>query len=457
MNAFDVFFTDTTFYKKLFKLALPITLQALLVALVGACDAFMLGGIDQNAMAAVSLATQIQFLQSMIIFSITYAISILGAQYWGKGDKETIGQIFRIGLRSLGGASLLVTLLCICFPEFLMSIFAKDVNLISIGADYLRIAGFSYLITGISQCYLTILKVTNKATLSAIIGGGAVILNIILNFVFIFGYLGCPAMGVKGAALATLLARIVELLVAVLFSLRKDAIKAQWKRIFEKTPTISADFRKCVLPLLGGVIFWGVGFSSYTAVLGHLGQDAAAANAVAAVLRDLLCCLTDGMAGATIIVVGNELGAGKLERGKLYGCRMAILSVIIGIITMGAVLLLAPVVINNIKLTVEARELLEGMFYILSVYMIGRCINTVVINGVFGAGGDTMFDMYSLAVCMWGLAVPLAFLGAFVFHWPILLVYACTCIDEVGKLPWVFNHFRRYIWVKDLTRDNTGA
>lgn len=454
MNIFSGLFTDTIFYKKLFKLGFPITLQAFLVSLVGVCDAFMLGGIDQNAMAAVSLATQIQFLQSMVVFAITYAVSILGAQYWGKNDKESISKIFRIGLRSIGSTSLFVALLCTFCPEMLMRIFAEEGPMVKIGAEYLRIAGFSYLLTGVSQCYLTILKITNKANLSAIIGGGAVILNIILNYIFIYGHFGFPAMGAKGAALATLIARIIELLAGILSSFQKGAIKAQWKRLFEKYPALSKDFQKCVLPLLGGVIFWGVGFSSYTAVLGHLGEDAAAANAAAAVLRDLLCCLTDGMAGATIIIVGNELGAGKLELGKLYGCRFAILSAIVGVITMGAVLLLAPVVINNMKLTAEASELLRGMFYILSFYMIGRCINTVVINGVFGAGGDTLFDMYSLAVCMWGLAVPLAFLGAFVFHWPILLVYGCTCIDEVGKLPWVFNHFRRFIWVKDLTRNN---
>lgn len=454
MNIFDGLFTDTHFYRKLFKLALPITLQALLVALVAVCDAFMLGRIDQNAMAAVSLATQIQFLQNMVIFAITSSLSILGAQYWGKGDKETISKIFRIGLRTVGCVSFVVACLCIFCPEMLMRIFAKEGPLVVIGAEYLRIAGISYLITGISQCYLTILKVTDKAALSAYIGGGAVILNIILNAIFIYGLLGFPAMGAKGAALATLIARIVELFVAISFSLHKDAIKAHWGRILESFPTLSADFRKCVLPLLGGVFFWGIGFSSYTAVLGHLGENAAAANAAAAVLRDLLCCLTDGMAAATIIIVGNELGAGKLELGKLYGCRMAILSIIVGLITMCAVLALAPVVTNNMKLTFEARELLQGMFYILSVYMVGRCINTIVINGVFCAGGDTIFDMYSLAICMWGLAVPLAFLGAFVFHWPILLVYGCTCIDEVGKLPWVFNHFRRYIWVKDLTRND---
>lgn len=454
MKIFDGLFTDTQFYKKLFKLALPITLQAFLVALVAVCDAFMLGRLDQNAMAAVSLATQVQFLQNMVIFAITSGLSILGAQYWGKGDTETIGKIFRIGLRTIGVMSFIVALLCIFCPEALMHIFAKDGPLIAIGAQYLKIAGFSYLITGISQCYLTILKVTDRATLSACIGGGAVILNIILNSILIYGLFGLPALGVKGAALATLIARIAELMAAIASSFNRNAVKANWHRILERTPTLSADFRKCVLPLLGGVFFWGVGFSSYTAVLGHLGEDAAAANAAAAVLRDLLCCLTDGMAAATIIVVGNELGAGKLDIGKLYGCRSAILSIIVGLLTMVAVLLLAPVVIDNMKLTAEARELLHGMFYILSVYMIGRCINTIVINGVFGAGGDTLFDMYSLAVCMWGLAVPLAFLGAFVFHWPILLVYGCTCIDEVGKLPWVFNHFRRYIWVKDLTRDN---
>jgi Na+-driven multidrug efflux pump len=184
-----------------------------------------------------------------------------------------------------------------------------------------------------------------------------------------------------------------------------------------------------------------------------MGADAAAANSVAAVVRDLICCANMGVATAGGIIVGNELGAGNLERGKIYGIRLMKLSYLIGFASTAIVLAVTPAVVSFMKLTDTAHDYLIQMMVIMSVYMIGRCVNTVTINGVFDAGGDTMFDLYSLAVVMWGLAIPLALLCAFVFHWPVLAVYSCTCLDEVGKIPWVLFHYRKYKWVKDLTRE----
>ena len=187
--------------------------------------------------------------------------------------------------------------------------------------------------------------------------------------------------------------------------------------------------------------------------MGHMGTDAAAANAVAAVVRDLLCCVCNGVGSAAGIMVGNELGAGNLEKGKAYGLKLKNVSFVIGFVSMAVVLALTPLVTHVVVLTDQAREYLTGMMIIMAVYMIGRCVNTVTINGVLDGGGDTIFDVYSLAVCMWGLAIPLALLGAFVFGWPVLLVYACTCLDEVGKIPWVMIRLRKYKWVRNLTRD----
>ncbi len=448
-------FSDTAFYSKLRRLALPIAFQTLMLAMVAACDAFMLGRFDQDSMAAVSLATQVQFVQNMLISCIVSTLAILGAQYWGKGDTESIGKIFRISLRTVVFVSLVFAAACVFFPCELMMLFAKSGSpLIAIGADYLRIAGVSYLFTGLSQCYLSSMKVTDHVNRATAISIGAVIANIILNAIFIFGLCGAPRMGVKGAALATLVARVMEFAAAAISSRQKGYVRPEWRRIAERYPELAQDFRKCALPLLGGAFFWGIGFTSYTAAMGHIGDDAAAANAVAAVIRDLLCCLCDGIAYGGGIVVGNELGAGNLSLGKLYGERLSKISVLSGLTAMSLVLLAIYPVTHFVplKLTPYACKLLGEMMFVLSIYMIGRCVNTIVINGVFAAGGDTMFDFYSLAVCMWGLAVPLAFLGVFVFHWHPVLVYACTCVDEVGKLPWVYAHFKRYKWVKDLTR-----
>ena len=296
------------------------------------------------------------------------------------------------------------------------------------------------------------MKTSEHARTTAAISSATVCLNIILNAVFIYGAFGIEAMGVRGAALATLIARIVELTYSVVISYRKGYIHPQMYFLFHRNKQLSRDFSKCAMPLLGACLFWGIGFTSYSSFMGHLGVDAAAANSVAAVVRDVVCCLSAGISGATGIMVGNELGAGNLKRGKEYGIRLLKISCICGVVAALLMCVTAPIVLHFVKLTPQATTYLKGMFGVIAVYMIGRAINDVTINGIFGAGGDTLFDMYSLAVCMWCLAIPLAAAGTYYFHWPVVVVYACTCIDEVGKLPWVLHHFRKYKWVKDLTR-----
>ena len=414
---------DPIFYQKLIHLTVPISLQSLMLAAVAAGDAIMLGRIAQNSMAAVSLATQVQFVQNMILSAVTAAGGILGAQYFGKGDRPALRELFNLILRFSGLISLAFFAACQLVPGLLMRVFTHDEPLIGIGAAYLRIAGWSYLLTGVSQCYLTMMKVTDHVTASAWISSSAVVANIALNAVFIFGLLG-----------------------------RKGVLRPDPRRLFRGQRQLTRDFGRQCLPLLGGALFWGVGFTSYTAIIGHMGADAAAANSVAAVVRDLICCVCNGIGSAAGIMVGNELGAGRLELGKAYGIKLKNISWVIGFGSSAVVLALTPLVVRLVLLTDAARGYLTGMMIIMAVYMIGRCVNTVTINGVLDGGGDTVFDLYSLAVTMWGIAIPLALLGAFVFGWPVLVVYACTCLDEVGKIPWVMVRFRKYRWVQDLTR-----
>lgn len=440
------------FYRNLTRISLPIALQSLMLAMVAAADALMLGRVAQEQMTAVSLATQIQFVQNMFIFSATSAGAILGAQYWGKGDKKTLENIFNLMLWFCGIVSILFFAACELCPQVLMGIFTNEAQLNDIGSSYLSIAGWSYLITGVSQCYLAIMKVTEQVKAGAFISSMAVITNIIFNSIFIFGLFGAPRMEANGAALATTIARVIELALCIILSTGKDYIRPALSRFLSVPKVLIGDFAKQCLPLMGGSLCWGIGFTSYTAIMGHMGVDAAAANSIAAVVRDLVCCACNGIGSAAGIMVGNELGAGNLELGKKYGIKLKNISYVIGFISTAIVLAVTPAVVHGVILTDAARKYLIGMMVIMSIYMIGRCVNTVTINGVLDGGGDTLFDMYSLIVCMWMIAIPLALAGAFVFHWSPLAVYACTCLDEVGKIPWVMYRFRKYKWVKDLTR-----
>ena len=445
-------FDDKPFYRKLVAIMAPIALQNLMLAMVAAADTVMLGRVDQNAMAAVSLATQIQFVQNMILGVVVSVIGILGAQYWGKGDKVVLGKLFGMGIRHCVVISVAFFIGCVFFPRYLMRLFANDETLIAIGVKYLKIAGWSYLLTGVSQCYMAIMKVSEHVPRTAWISSVTVVINIILNSVFIFGLFGVPAYGAEGAAIATLIARVIEVLWCIVSSYQNSFIRLELRNLFSFERLLAKDYWRCALPLLGAYLFWGVGFTSYTAIIGQLGPDAAASNAIAAGVRDLMCCLCNGLCTAGGILIGNELGAGRLDQGRKYGDRLAILSYIIGFFCTFVILAIIPVVKHYMKLTDKAQGYLVGMFVILSIYMIGRCVNTIIINGIFSAGGDTMFDFYSPAVCMWGLAVPCALISAFWLHWHVLIVYSCTCLDEVGKIPWVMHHYRKYKWVKNLTR-----
>ncbi len=443
---------DKSFLRQLARLALPIAAQSLMLSAVSVADTLMLGGVEQNAMSAVSLASKFQFIQNMVISSIVVALVALGAQYWGKRDIKSMNHVFFIALRFSVLVSLLFFIGCAFFADTLMLFFTNDYELIRIASQYLRLAAWSYLITGFSQCYLALLKITDHAADSAKISSCAVIINILLNAVLIFGLFGFPAMGVYGAALATLIARIIELFWSVGLTFRKNYIKPDLRLLLQNNRNLLNDFMHCMLPLLGASLLWGIGFTAYSAFMGHIDQDAPAANSIASSVIEMVCSLCNGLASGGGILVGNALGAGDLKKGRLYGIRLAWISVPVGIFTSLLMLGLTPLILLIVRMNDQALDYLRGMMLVMSFYTIGRVINTIIINGIFVAGGDTLFDVYSLAVVMWGLALPLAALGTFIFHWPVWLVYACTCLDEVGKLPWVFLHFRKYKWVKDLTR-----
>lgn len=448
----DKMFRDKEFWRELMRLALPIAAQSLMLSAVGVADTLMLGGVEQNAMSAVSLATKLQFVQNIAISSMIAAFIALAAQYWGKRDTNALNRLFCITMRLTGSLSVIFFVGCEFFPQYLMLLFTNDPELIRIASEYLRIAAWSYLLTGFSQCYLALLKTSDHAGDTAAISTTTVLCNIVLNAVFIFGLAGMPAMGVRGAALATLIARIIELIWAMLLTFRKGYVRPVYSYLLKRDPILNQDFNHTMWPLLGAGLLWGIGFTAYSAFMGHIDQDAPAANSVASSVIELVCCMCNGLASGGGILVGNALGAGQLEKGKLYGIRIVKISFICGILTSLVMFAITPIIMSIVKMNENAMGYLKGMMLVMTVYTIGRVVNTITINGIFAAGGDTLFDMYSLAVTMWGIALPLAALGTFLFHWPVWLVYACTCLDEVGKIPWVMLHLRKYIWVKDLTR-----
>lgn len=445
-------FSDKRFMEKLFHLALPIAFQNFMLACVAASDTIMLGMLDQNSMSAVSLASQIQFVQNVTVTGVVAALQILGAQYAGRGDKKTLDKIFCMCLRISIIVSAIFAYFCLFKPELLMHIFTNQNILLTLGVDYLKVAAISYLITGISQPFIALIKLGRNTPAVAKISTAAVFLNIGLNAIFIFGFLGIPSMGVQGAALATVIARIIELLLSLFVAYKDSFTRPDLTKLFFFNKALSSDFLRQLIPLMGAYVFWTVGFASYSAFMGHISLDAAAANSVASVVRSLVSCFTRGLAGGAAILVGYELGAGELERARIYGDRLTFLSLICGFISSLLILLTIPAALKIVDLSEGATKDFITIASILSIYIIGSSFNSVVINGMFASGGDTLFDCYSIVVTMWMIAIPIAFAGTFIFSWPVAVVYGCTCLDEVGKIPWTFYHYKKYKWLKDLTR-----
>lgn len=445
---------DQTFTKKLVSLIIPITLQNFMFALVPISDAVMLVALNQNSMSAVSLAAQVAFVLNLFLFAITAGTNMFAAQYWGKGDKESIEKLFGYSVKLMLPIAFLFFAMAMFLPMGLMRIYTNVPQIISYGIDYLRIVSFSYIFSSFAWLFEAILKNTGFVRESTAISIGMVIVNIILNAVFIFGLFGLPRMEVAGAALATTISSLFGFLGCILVLYSKCSIRLRFKHVVDSDPVIRNGFSKYSTPFLANQLFWGIGFTMISVIIGHLGADATAANSIVAVVKDLVSCFCYALGSGGAIVVGNELGAGRLEKGKEYGNKITKLTIISGAILGILVALSAPLVISIVNLSDTASEYLKYMLYMCSYYILGRSINSTTIGGIFAAGGDTKFGFICDTITMWAFIVPLGFISAFVLDLPVLAVYFILNLDEMIKLPVVFIHYRKYKWVKNLVSDD---
>lgn len=446
--------TKDPFYSKLFSLVVPIAFQQLMVALVSASDALMLGLISQDALAAVSLAGQVMFIYTLFQFAFTSGAGIFAAQYYGKGDMNSVEKILSIVLKFNISVAFVFSAAATFIPKVLMQIFTNDITLINYGAEYLQIMGLSYLMMGFSQVYLCIMKNCGMASRSALISSVSMLLNIFMNAFLIYGIGFLPRLEIKGAALATLLSRIIELVWTFLQLRKKDSIKLRKKYLLKSDKNLFHDYCKYTAPILGNELVWGCGFAMFSVIMGHLGSDATAANSVANIVKNIMICFCMGTANAGGIIVGNELGQGKLDTAKNYASKTCKTALIIGLISGGLILAVSPVVVHFANLTETAAKYLQVMLIVCSYYVVGKTMNTTTIAGIFCAGGDSKFGFICDTITMWVIVVPIGLISAFVLNLPVLTVYVLMNIDEIIKLPAVYINYKKYRWLKDLTRNN---
>ena len=442
------------FNKELLTLAIPLAMQNLLTALVGASDALMLGRLNQASIAAVSLANQISFVMSLFSGSVIGAISVLVAQYMGKGDHKNTRRFFAMGIRYAFGISLVFFLLAFFMPEQLMRIFTPEEELIRIGAGYLRIVSFSYLFMGLSQPYLMIMRTSGRVKTSLWISAVTVIVDMTADFFLIYGVGQWKGLGANGSAYSTIVVEVIALGSCIVESLQKDHEHPDGESMRFFSKDFEKDIWKVIPGMLASALSWGLSMTMHQFILGHMGTDATAAASVTGVATQLIQCISMGLAIGGGIILGKMLGRNEFEKAKAYGKRFFKVSFINGLINAGLFLIVGPLVYFFYVLEPQAKIYLIQMLIFSMLYMFAFAYNTIYTVGVFPAGGDSRYDAISVIIATWCFAIPLALLGCFVFHWPVMVVYIVMCCDEIVKFPFLYLRFNTDIWVKNLTRED---
>ena len=415
MNDLSIKWKD--FYKNVFALVVPMALQNLINVGVTAADVVMLGKVSEKVLSGASLAGQIQYIMVLFLFGLTSGATVLTAQYWGKGDKTAIEKILALGIRSAVIITAIFTIAAFTIPASLMRIFTNDPQVIAEGVKYLRIVACSYIIMGITNVYLYVMRSIERVIVATVVYLVSFLCNVIFNAIFIFGLFGFPALGIRGAAIATLIARIVELILVCGYAkiYNKD-VKFRVRYFLHQDKLLVKDFLVYSLPVVLNEVMWGLGTSANTAVLGHMGSSAVAANSVAQVARQLATVVSFGLSSATAIYLGKTIGEKKFDHARAYAKRFIILSVVMGVIGGALILIASPVVISFLSLSAASRYYLKMMFYVMSYFVIAQAFNTTMVVGIFRSGGDTKFGLIMDVSTMWGCSILLGALAAFVLQ-----------------------------------------
>ena len=441
------------FNTRLRVLAVPLALQSLLNALVGASDALMLGRLNQDSIAAVSLANQLFFVMTLFTGAVTGTAGILIAQYWGKKDYKNAGRFLAMAIRYTFLISLVFFVAALIFPEAVMRIFTTEGSLITIGAGYLRIVSFSYIFSSVAQCFLTNMKIAGDAKLSVIISAVTVAVDMTADYFLIYGKCGLPALGANGSAYSTIVVEVLSLVIVLIWARRKETIQLPVKNLTYFSRDFEKDFWKILPASLASSLSWGLSITVHNVIMGHLGSDATAAASVTGVTQQLIACVTWGIAGGSGIMIGELLGAGKLDEAKKYGDRFYKVSFYSGLINVLLIALVGPAIYVFYALTGTAKGYLLWMLVFSCFYMFAFAYNSIFTCGVFPAGGDAKYDAVSVFFATWCFAIPASLIACFVLKWPVLVVYVIMCLDEIVKLPFLKWHYNKYIWVKNLTRN----
>ena len=450
------FVRDKGFYRNVLRLAIPLTLQSAMGLLLNMMDTVMLGRLGENSEAvisAASLANQPFTIYSILIFGIASGASVLISQYWGKQDTDSINSITGIITIISLVAGGLVTVLCYFFAPEVMSLYTSSPLVIELGVSYLYIVLASYPITSMTSLLCSVMRSTEQVKVALVSNSAAILTNILLNYILIFGKLGFPALGIVGAAIATLIARIAELLMVLFYVIfMEKQVRLSLRKMLRIRGVLVRDLCRYSLPTITSETFWGLGITCHAAIIGNMGEIPYAAYSVANIIESIGLLATMGFATAALVIIGKEIGAGREHNAYPYAKTLLTLATILGALMSGVVVLLARPAVNLFNIVDATKDTAVNIILVIAVLVFIKSFNATAIVGVFRGGGDTVTAMLMDSVCMWTISVPMGLLAAYVLELPVWWVYAFLMTDEVVKIFIGFKRVTSRKWIRNVTR-----
>jgi len=441
-------------YKWVLLLALPIALQNIITFSVGLTDNIMVGSLGELALSGVYVANQFQNILQMLVIGLGAAITVLAAQYWGKKDIDSIKTIIGIALKFSVAAGLFFLFVTLFFPVQILGIFTNQQKVITEGLQYLTIIRFTYVFFCITQVLIASMRSVERVKIGMYISIVTFFVNISLNWILIFGHLGFPALGIRGSAVATLVARIIETLVMICYvRFVDDKLHLKLKDLTRSNIGLLKDFLKYGLPVIMGDVLWGINIAVQGSIIGRLGDTALASVSISNVVFSMIGVAVYGIAGASTVIIGQTVGSGDYDKVKQYAKKLQILFLIIGVISGIVLFIVKDYVLLLYNVSGSTVFMTAQFLTVLSVTIVGTSYQMSSLTGIVRAGGSIYFVLVNDLIFVWLVVIPSALIAAFVFHAPPVVVFVCLKSDQILKCAVAAVKVNRFKWMNSLTRD----
>ncbi len=445
---------DGEFYKVFFTMTMTLAFQNLIVYGVNLADSVMMGAYNETALSGVGICNNIQFFLMMAVTGCCNGMTVIASQYWGKNDKSSIKKISAVCVWISLVFALAITAFCAFAPEITVRLFTDKEAVIAQAVEYLDIIKYTYIIYSLTTVLLAILRSVETVKIGFYVSLSSFAINIFLNYILIYGKLGMPEMGVRGAALATLISRAIELAVVVIFTFAADKkLRFRFSELFITEKQMFADFFRTGSPLMLSSLSWGIAMSVQGAIIGRLVESAIAANSIATTIFQIATVITYASGNVACVLIGKTIGEnGTLELIKRRSRNLQLIFVGIGIVSSAILLICKGLIIDFYNATPETYELTNQFIWVLAVTIIGTSYEAPALCGIVSGGGETAFVLKNDFIFMWLIVLPLSALSAFVFKFPVVVTFACLKADQVLKCIVAYVKVNRYNWIKTVTR-----